>query len=594
MNIHRYHCFLWLLLGLCMTINAQKVNLETIPLNANTFQINLTIPLSSREYLYADNISLAVDHPSLTISSWKSSIEPIMRYDHQYKEIKRIFETSPVIIATLSKPDESLVDNASLHLVYYTNKSKTAIESLIPLTFLSDQEDINNEMAREEPINETASQAHDEPIKTAPTAPAGKSTGWTNYLTNLMQATQHLWVRILLALLLGLLLSLTPCIYPMIPITMGILQAQGTKSMWRNFFLSLSYTIGIATTFALLGVVAALAGHLFGSLLTHPIVILFIVGLLIYVALSLFGFYDIYMPKSLRNRQLATGVSGFLAAFLFGAVSGTVASPCLSPGIFFMLTLVATLKSPFVGFALLFAFGIGLSLPLLVVGTFSSSLALMPRAGAWMNEIKYFFGFMMLGMCCYFLSSLLPFYVILWLLSCLSLSTGIFYIARSRMFEHAGKKLYILMGILFVASSVFIAVKGFQAFLLPQQQSSIGWLNDYSIAHQQAIQERKPLFVFVHAPMCMACMEVEEHLTNDKKFIKEIKRVIPVSLDLSEQSPTTKAFQEKFTIMGAPACLLIESKTENTIKRWDGELSSEQLNDLIESIQNVKQQPKNS
>ena len=408
-----------------------------------------------------------------------------------------------------------------------------------------------------------------------------------DYLKHMATKSNVLWIRILIAFLLGLLLSLTPCIYPMIPITIGILQAQSSSSLARNFGLAMAYTMGIATTFALLGLAAALAGHAFGSFMNNPIVILVIIALLVYSALSLFGLYEIRIPRFLQGSNTSRGGS-FVAAFLFGAASGTIASPCLSPGLLFMLTLVATLKSFWAGFILLFAFAIGLSIPLLVVGTFSGSMNLLPRAGSWMVEIKYLLGFMLLGMCFYFLSNILAWPLLLILFAIFLFAAGVFYIYHARSVPSSlWRILSNLLGMLFIASSVMIAVKAAQSLYIPTtaQSNSAKWISDYNEALQQAKQAKKQLFIFVHAPRCGACTDVEERLKSDRSMAS-LAHIVAFQADLGKDSdPNTQTIVQTFNVLGAPVCILIDPQTQQVIKRWDGELDTAQFEDMITTLE---------
>ncbi len=205
-----------------------------------------------------------------------------------------------------------------------------------------------------------------------------------------------------LAFIAGVVTSFTPCLYPMIPITMGILQAQATSSIWSNLLSAFSYVLGMAMVYASLGYIAATTSVIFGRWAANPWFIFFVVVVFLYLAFSMFGFYEIYMPSFLTHQTDApTRRSSLVRSFLFGIISGTVASPCLTPPLAILLTFVAKKGSPILGFATLFAFALGMGILLMVVGAFSSSLSLLPRAGMWMLEIKKLFGFVMLGMCVY-------------------------------------------------------------------------------------------------------------------------------------------------------------------------------------------------
>ena len=210
---------------------------------------------------------------------------------------------------------------------------------------------------------------------------------------------------LIIAFLIGIAASLTPCIYPMIPITMGILQSQASKSVWRNFILSTSYVAGIATVYAVLGYLAATTSLILGQWLANPWFIFFLILLFLYLAFSMFGFYEIYIPRFMTKGSNIKSNGSVLYTFLFGAISGTATSPCLTPALAILLGYVAKRGNPLIGFATLFTFSFGMGLLLIIIGTFSNSITTLPRAGAWMNEIKKFFGFLLIGVSVYFTQS---------------------------------------------------------------------------------------------------------------------------------------------------------------------------------------------
>lgn len=212
---------------------------------------------------------------------------------------------------------------------------------------------------------------------------------------------------LLIAFLIGIATSFTPCIYPMIPITIGILQSQASQSIGRNFFLSTAYVAGMATVYATLGYFAATTTMILGQWLANPWFIALLILLFLYLAFSMFGFYEIYMPKFLRGGTSLQVRGSVLYSFLFGAISGTAASPCLTPALALLLGYVAKQGNPLIGFITLFTFSFGMGLLLIVVGTFSTTITNLPRAGAWMNEIKKFFGFLLIGVSIYFAQPLL-------------------------------------------------------------------------------------------------------------------------------------------------------------------------------------------
>ena len=267
---------------------------------------------------------------------------------------------------------------------------------------------------------------------------------------NIIKTTNNSWIRILFIFFLGLLLSLTPCIYPMIPITIGILHRQEKRSLIYNFLGSMCYAIGLSTTFAIMGLLAALAGASFGNLLSQPIFVSFLIIFIGLLSLSMIGIIEIPMPSFMKNNNVVKSEYGtFVSAFLFGLISGTIASPCVSPGLALVLTIVATIGNVLTGFWLLFVFGIGLSVPLILIGTFSSSLNILPSAGQWMIEIKKAIGFVMLATCFYYLNNIVSISFMVWLFVAYLLFVAMFYILDAqKSFDKKSKTIKSLVGII--------------------------------------------------------------------------------------------------------------------------------------------------
>ncbi len=272
-------------------------------------------------------------------------------------------------------------------------------------------------------------------------------------LKNATTGKVNLFYSLLLAFLAGVLVSFTPCIYPMIPITIGILQSQARDSMIYNFFSAMSYVFGISLVYASLGYVSATTSVIFGHWLSSPWFVFLIVIFFAYLAFSLFGFYEIYIPSVLMRRTDVVAHSSLFHSFLFGALSGTVASPCLTPALAIMLGIAAKTGSPLLGFAYLLLFSLGMGTLLLLIGTFSGALHLLPAAGIWMEEVKRAFGFIMLMMCIYFLAPLLQTDVVFELYSMILLCSSVYYFCTARQ-----NRIKLLLGLfLFLASVALLA-----------------------------------------------------------------------------------------------------------------------------------------
>ncbi len=560
----------------------------TVPLQqASVF---FTIPVEPEDALYKEYMDFSTDQDAATITSWSTHEDAVAVYDPVFKETKKIFpqDTTFKLDLTIRKP----IQETTIRVTYY-RKSKGCIEEQlvhIPIAPTSESQ----------PQVETTADVQEsiihEDIQEPANAEPKSSTSWSCTVSDLIKHTQSVWLQCLLILLLGALLSLTPCIYPMIPITVGILQGQGSKSFWRNLLLSGCYTMGIAMTFATLGLTAAYTGKLFGTFMQSPIVIGFIVALLVYLAGSMLGLYEMYTPKFLSANSRYTQGGSPLSAFIFGVVSGTVASPCVSPGLALVLSIVTGLANPILGFLFLFAFGIGLSLPLLIIGTFSSSLNLLPRAGVWMVEIKKVFGFLLLGMALYFLSIILPPFVSTWLLMLLTLNTGVYYLYANKQQTGLWRLLYNIFGIAFVAGSIIIGYFALRATANPQDCSIVGlWTTDYACAREQAKHEEKLLLLKVDAPCCSLCTAI------DKKFLQQQPTIavldsyyIPVRIDGGDSTnPTTARLIKQFNIIGFPTIIIVDPAEEQVITTWGSELYDYSMKEFIEELSLIPISKKN-
>lgn len=217
---------------------------------------------------------------------------------------------------------------------------------------------------------------------------------------------------LLLSFLAGIFISFTPCVYPMLPITVGILQTQATTSMAYNFMSSLFYVLGLAFVYALFGVVSATTSIIFGQWTANPIFIFLIILLFLFLAFSLFGFYEIRMPQFLTRTQNTQDQeskpkNSLLKIFLLGFFSGAIASPCITPALAILLTFVADKGNPVLGFFALFSFALGMGTLLIIVGTASAALKVLPKSGEWLLKVKEFIGFCMIAMSIYFCKPLI-------------------------------------------------------------------------------------------------------------------------------------------------------------------------------------------
>jgi cytochrome c-type biogenesis protein len=216
--------------------------------------------------------------------------------------------------------------------------------------------------------------------------------------------TDHPLVALVTLFGAGVVTSLTPCIYPMIPITAGILSGAtvGQQSRARTARLTLAYVTGLALFYAILGLIAGLSGSLFGTVSASPWARLAIGNLLLLFGLAMLDVIPVVAPERLMRWAGSLGGGTYPAVFLLGATSGIVAAPCGAPAFAAVLTWVASTRSGVLGFVYLFVFSLGMTALLVVVGLFSGTLATLPRAGVWMVWIKKIAGVILLAMAEYY------------------------------------------------------------------------------------------------------------------------------------------------------------------------------------------------
>lgn len=208
------------------------------------------------------------------------------------------------------------------------------------------------------------------------------------------------------ALIAGVMTSLTPCIYPVIPITIGYIGARSAGSRARAFFCSISYVFGMAVVYSALGCIAALTGRVFGQISTSPLAYLAVANISIILGLSMFDLFQLRLPSFLSSRKFSAGAAataGLPQAFAVGLASGLVVGPCTAPVLALILSYVATKQNIVFGTTILFTFAFGMGLLLIALGTFTGLLTALPSAGPWLTKIKRGFGWVLIFAGQYFL-----------------------------------------------------------------------------------------------------------------------------------------------------------------------------------------------
>lgn len=367
---------------------------------------------------------------------------------------------------------------------------------------------------------------------------------------------------------MGILASFTPCIFPMIPITLTILGSSGkNKNTKQRFLNSLIYVFGISLTYAVLGVTAAITGGLFGSTLSSPYVIASISAIYLLMALSMFGLFEIQAPSFIRNllgtKSTKTTYTG---ALISGLIAGIIASPCVGPVIVSILAYIVKSQNIYLGFFLMMTFAFGLGSIFILLGLFTNLQEKLPKAGHWMDTIKILFGMVMLFFAIYFLVPILHIRIIHAITAISSLLVGIKFLRLKNNSALSGKILNLnmialtLMGILFGIQSIL----GPNKFIYPQYRKAMNtgvyWEN-WKPGIIAASKGQKLVFYFT-ADWCAACHELKLKTFNDSKIIAEQVNFKFIIYDATISSQQLDELIEKYKIPGLPTVLFFNEKGE--------------------------------
>ncbi len=379
-------------------------------------------------------------------------------------------------------------------------------------------------------------------------------------------------LNVLAFFVFGLLLSLTPCVFPMIPILSGIIVGQsGTVTGRRGFLLSLAYVLAMALTYSLLGVLAGTFQVNLQAASQNVWAISAFSLVFVILALSMFGYYELRMPAAIQTRLSSLSqprrAGGLYSSAAMGAVSAIIVGPCVAPPLAGALLYISQTGDALLGGAALFSMGLGFGAPLLVIGASAGSL--LPRVGAWMEKVKQGFGIIMLGVAIWFLERVIPGAVAMLLWALLVILAALLMGALDRT-ERTGKafKAVGIAGLIYASTLIIGALSGSQDMLRPlahlagkpAASSSLEFQRIKSAADLDrtlaaAAAAGKFVMLDFYADWCVTCIEMEHDTFTEPEVKRVLSDVILVQADVTRNDSEDQRLLERFQLFGPPAIL---------------------------------------
>lgn len=536
-----------------------------IEVNKHNIAIHFNTP--DGYYLYKHRIFLTANNQTYQPSKYSQSGKP--KDDENFGQVTAFYHALSVHFNTSKLQGKS----ATLHyqgcadagLCYAPQQVKIDLSQLSTSTEQTEQTPIDNRSVQKRPLNSNNNQDN-----------------WF--------AGQSIWQTLMLFFIAGLALTFTPCVLPMVPILTSVVLGQNERSHKQGFVLSSLYVLGMALTFALAGLSVGLlgAGANLQALMQTPWVLISFALLFALLALSMFGLYELALPNFINqrlnklNQQQQGGKA--LSVFIMGALSALVVSPCVSAPLAGALIYLSTTGDALLGGLALLALGLGMGAPLIVLGTTGASI--LPKAGAWMEEVKHLFGILLLAVAIWLLERILPasFSLLLWGL------LALFYAVHLGALEAANSK-----GARFIKALALVlllyAVAALVGFLQgnsnplsplaetnqPQQtgntatSSSLLTLSEPAKLDSLIAQSPRPIMVDVYADWCISCKEMQKHVLSHPEVKAKLADYQWIKFDITKQTEAQVAWLKQHQLFGPPSFLFFADGKEIDASRIIGE-----------------------
>jgi thiol:disulfide interchange protein DsbD len=360
----------------------------------------------------------------------------------------------------------------------------------------------------------------------------------------------------------GLALNLTPCVYPMIPITVSFFGGRTGRDQpgqIKLVFHGICYLLGLALTNSTLGVVAALTGGLMGAMLQNPMVLTLIAGVLVLFATSLFGLWELRLPGFLAQAA-GKSYSGYFGSLFMGLTLGVVAAPCIGPFVLGLLTWVAGMGNPWLGFLIFFVLSLGLGSPLFALALFSGQLQRLPRAGGWMMWVRKVMGWVLVGMAVYFIRPVLPETLKIALPVAVALGAGL----HLGWLDKSPAAFKIFPWLKAGVGTLCLVLAALWITAWAMRGPGIDWRTYSEQTLRQATDQGKPIIIDFYADWCTPCRELEEVTFHHDEVVRQAtENFVMVKVDVTRGGdPLHERLLQEHRIQGVPTIVFLDARGE--------------------------------
>lgn len=396
----------------------------------------------------------------------------------------------------------------------------------------------------------------------------------------------------------GLLLSLTPCIFPMIPILSSIIVQQsnqqgGKMSATQGLVLSLVYVLSMAFAYTIAGVLAGLFGANLQAMLQDPVVIVVFAGIFIALAFSMFGYYEIGLPQSWQtalNKRSEEGSKkgGIAGVAVMGFLSALIVGPCVAPPLAGALVYIGQTGDAILGGAALFIMSLGMGVPLLLIGLGAGKY--MPKPGGWMEHVTRIFGIVMLAIALWMLERIISDTLFMLLSSFLLIGTAVYLKVFQTLIVKIISTIILIYGIIIFTGAVsgstnildpLESLKGGGSSIVKKEK--FDWQYVKSVAELEEIikSSKKPIMIDYWASWCVSCKELDNITFKDPKVIDELSKYKLIKIDVTKNTSDDKALMKKFNLFGPPALIFFENAKELKAKRIVGYKTPQEFLEIV-------------